>query len=107
MTQQQAMENILKQWVLTSSNLHHLERTMGKGWESTEGARIQKNKLGCILSAHGFVYRVVTEPKESVYETDYIFRKKPAKNYAKVHQNWLAKHYGHEWVSSDFKIIEM
>ena len=107
MNQQQAMERIMKQWVRTSHNLRCFEATFGKGFKTTEETRKQKNEQERILKANGFVYRIVTEPKEGEYAVNYIFRKKAAKNARKIHDNWLTKHYGHEWVSSNFNIIEM
>lgn len=106
MTQQEAMEKILWEWIITDNNLTQLERTLGKGWVATESARKRKNTLEHILKCNGFVYRIITEGKEGEYTTHYMFRKKKAKNFIKIHENWLNKNIGHEWYRSEIKWME-
>jgi hypothetical protein len=101
------MNNILEDWVLMSNNLDILKTTFGNGWKSTESVRTRKNMLEKILKSNGFVYRIITEQKEGEYQVNFIFRQKRVKNFSKVHENWLKKNNLADYLSSEFKWIEL
>ena len=107
MTQQQAMENILKSWVRTSNNFAVAKQQLGTNSKTAQYALMTTNGLEKILRSNGFVYRIITEQKEGEYEINYIFRAKRAKNLRKIHDNWLKKHIGWDYLTSEFKLVEL
>lgn len=107
MRQQQRMEEIMMSWVSTCAQVQILTDSFGKESKSARGMQTLKDKQERILKANGFVYRILTELIEGEYKATWLFRQKQIKNMTKVHSNWIKKHIGYDWLSTEMKAIEL
>lgn len=101
MRQQQVMNRILEDWVLTTHNAHELERTFGYGWQSAVSARNRKEQLERILKSNGFVYSVATWNKEGQRTLFWLFRQKPVKSLTRLMQSTLKRKKVTDSIESD------
>tara|TARA_R110000772_G_scaffold267971_3_gene393550 strand:+ start:258 stop:578 length:321 start_codon:yes stop_codon:yes gene_type:complete len=91
MTQQQAMNRMMEDWLITSNNLHLLEKTFGPNAASTCSARTRKNVQEQLLKANGCVYSIVAWSQTGDRRIYWIFRAKQVKSLTRLLQSTLKR----------------
>ena len=99
MTQQEAMNNIMQNWVRTKRNLAVVKQQMASGSITQHSMEFDINQTEQILKSHGFVYRIVTKQEDQEPTEIFFFRAKQIRNMRKVLKNYTTKHNVTEYES--------
>ena len=91
MTQHEAMNNIMQNWVRAKKNLAVAKATMPPNSLTENSLAFDVSQTEQILKSHGFVYRLAYTNEEQLHEI-YIFRRYRAKNLRAILNNYRNRH---------------